>query len=631
MCGIAGVLWNPLNSSPLNTPDTAADVIGRMTRAIAHRGPDDARILIEHAAAVDSSPYSLALAFQRLAVLDPDPRAMQPMRSHDGKITLLFNGEIYNFRELKSRLPTRQWLTTGDSEVVLAAYETLGPSFVDELRGMFAIAVVDSRTNTLLLARDRMGQKPLYFSQHHSSFAFASELGAIRQLPWFDGAIDDEALTNYLRFGYILPPMSIYRDVRHVMPGHILTVDLARTFEVSQVQYFREPNVMAGSLIVTPDSVRSHVERAVGEQLVSDVPLGVFLSGGIDSSVVALCASRNMSSVEKLNTFSIGFDDVRYDESAYARRVAQHLGTTHHEFRATPDVITDAPQLAQIFGEPFADSSILPTRLLAMRTKEHVTVALSGDGGDELLGGYDRYRAMRKASSVSRYAPRLLCDLGKRLAQGHPKSRSARVGRFLAALNLTPGDRYSAWMRYFDDDAIMKLTGNKPGRDGLSESLETLLGQNPNNPAACCCRLDRQTYLPGDLLTKVDRCSMLHALEVRSPFMDHTLISHVSRLDDDQLLRGGPKRMLREAFAGDLPGEVFSRAKRGFAVPIGEWLRGPLLKWSQELLLTPNGFCRLRFDHHTVATLLQEHVSSYRDHSQRLWSLLMLELWSRAT
>jgi asparagine synthase (glutamine-hydrolysing) len=372
------------------------------------------------------------------------------------------------------------------------------------------------------------------------------------------------------------------------------------------------------------------LENAVRRQLVSDVPLGCFLSGGVDSSTITAVMRRVVPPDQPVHTFSIGFDDPRYDESKYAAAVAAHLGTTHHAFRVKPDAAEDLPRLARVFGEPFGDSSALPTHYLARETRRHVKVALSGDGGDELFGGYDRYRAMhlsRRLDAVPR-AARVAVGAGLSwvLPASHPKSRAARLKRFLGSIQCTAAERYASYLRLFPEDLVRELLGNPAGLPVPAEYSWKF----PNDRMVQhAMELDREMYLPDDLLTKVDRASMIHALEVRSPFMDHELVQFAAGLTTDQLLKGGPKRMLREAFAGDLPAWVFKRKKMGFAVPIGDWFRGELRPMLRDNLFAADSFARQHFVMKVVERLVDEHETLRADHSQRLYALLMLELWWR--
>jgi asparagine synthase (glutamine-hydrolysing) len=409
-------------------------------------------------------------------------------------------------------------------------------------------------------------------------------------------------------------------------------------------QYF-DANQSAVGVSRADADVRSLLTQAVKRQLVSDVPLGCFLSGGIDSSVIAAAMKHSVPAGQEVLTFSIGFDDPRYDETSYATAVAAQLGTTHHAFIVRPNAAEDLPKLAAVFGEPFADSSALPTHYLARETRRHVKVALSGDGGDELFGGYDRYRAM----SIARRMPWLkpLAVLSGAIPGSHPKSTGARMKRLLGSLHATAAARYASFMRIFSEELIVELLneashasiirseqfeqriiqdyGVKISQPSFEARFEQLSAGRDDVTASLA--LDRVTYLPDDLLTKVDRCSMLHALEVRSPFMDHELVQFAAGLTTDQLLKGGPKRMLREAFAKDLPDFVFKRKKMGFAVPIGEWFRGELKPMLRDNLFASNSFGKQHFNMSVVQRLVDEHEQQSIDHSQRLYALLMLELW----
>jgi asparagine synthase (glutamine-hydrolysing) len=624
MCGFAGVVtWDEKYR-------VTQDTLEKMSRAIAHRGPDgEGYYLTRQSEAITPDSPQIGLAFRRLAILDPDPRSNQPF--HIGPLTLVFNGEIYNFRELKSEIshlrPDYHWRTTGDTEVLLMAYEVWRDKCVEKLNGMFAFAVWDEQKKELFLARDRMGQKPLFVyhglpardgeSRAGSPWYFASELNA---LPKTSSSMNHPIWWgDYLRYGCCT--YTPWREIDELAPGTRGFIS-AHASNVAD-QYFRAGTLQGHAVDdrTAVQQTRSLIEQAVQRQLVSDVSLGVFLSGGVDSSIVSAAARR----VGPIKTFSIRFADARYDESQYARQVSEHLGTEHHEFEVRPEAGIDLPRLAEMFGEPFGDSSALPTHHLARATRGVVKVALSGDGGDELFGGYDRYQAMRFGKHIPGLT--LLRPLASLLTRGHPKSFKVRAGRFLATAGTAPSDRYDSYLRIFDERRLRELA---PDANFLfpvrSEAYSiTHSGARDEVQAALAC--DRFRYLPDDLLTKVDRCSMMHGLEVRSPFMDHELVQFAAGLTTDQLLKGGPKRMLREAFAGDLPDFVFKRKKMGFAVPIGEWFRGELRPMLRENLFASNSFGRSHFNMKVVERLVEEHETQRVDHSQRLYALLMLELW----
>jgi asparagine synthase (glutamine-hydrolysing) len=627
MCGFAGVIvWDERYRV---SPET----LRRMSAAVAHRGPDGEglRLTREREPITPDTPQ-VALAFRRLAILDPDPRSMQPFT--DGRFWLVFNGEIYNFRELRAELtvlrPAYEWRTTGDTEVLLAAYAEWGEKCVEKLNGMFAFAVWDEAERTLFLARDRMGQKPLYVAApkwpRFSTLAFASEIGAIRPLDWVVADVNESAIADFLRYGYIGRYKTGFAQCIR-FPHGWNTFGLQAGGEATRLgddAYFDPDRPKPPPPLDPVPTTRALLRQAVERQLVSDVPLGVFLSGGVDSSVITAAARR----VGPVHTFSIGFDDPRYDESANAAAVARHLGTEHHVFHVTPDAASDLLKLAPVFGEPFGDSSALPTHYLARETRKHVTVALSGDGGDELFGGYDRYRALQLSQNLAPLGIGPTTALGRRLSGGHPKSRLTRAGRLLASLGLAYFDRYDRYMRLFDDATLAQVWPGCDRSPGLSGEFELIYLRGDSRGAVPdALAVDRVTYLPNDLLVKTDRCSMLHGLEVRSPFMDPDVVTFAAGLTTDQLLRGGPKRMLREAFADDLPAWVFKRKKMGFAVPIGDWFRGPLRGMLRDTLFSAHAFGRAHFDMRVVERLVDEHESKRVDHAQRLYALLMLELW----
>jgi len=614
MCGFAGKLaWDERYR-------TTPEALSAMSRAIAHRGPDGEALWINHDGAISPEAPQVAFAFRRLAVLDVDPRAMQPMHSPDGRFSLVFNGEIYNFQEIRKELEkdtTWDWKTSGDAEVLLASYARWGADCLKRLNGMFAIAIWDAQERKLFLARDRMGQKPLYVGFVTSGFYFGSELGPLASEPFIENESTFDWLSEYLALGYTR------RGSRgltiQLPPGHSMLIDstLSERSGLPLERYF-DPNKRSGRT-VTSLMIRNAIERAVERQLISDVPLGVFLSGGIDSSIIALCARKQ----GQIRTFSVGFDDVRYDESPYARDVAIHLKSEHTELRVKSNVIDDLPKLVRVFGMPFADSSALPTLALCRETRKHVTVALSGDGGDELFGGYDRYIAMSMSRRWRALKP--LARIARKSAGGHPKSTRTRAMRFIGSLDQTPGKQYESFLRIFDEELLTELLIEP--RLFQSDIVDVFDSFDYKSGVERAIATDRVTYLPDDLHTKIDRASMLVALEVRAPFMDHELVELAADLSESELIGGGKKRMLREIFAPDLPRAVFERPKMGFSVPIGEWFASALYDMLRDRLLASDSFAREHFNIGVVERLLDEHRTARRDHAQRLYSLLVLEEW----
>jgi asparagine synthase (glutamine-hydrolysing) len=641
MCGIAGII--------------AFDDKYRATRAqleamsarIAHRGPDGQGLWTNETS---------GLVHRRLAIIDPDPRANQPFGDERGR-QLVYNGEIYNFRELRAELtslrPEYRWRTNCDTEVLLVSYDVWGEDCCERFDGMFAFTIYDAADRSVFLARDRMGQKPLYLaivesdSNRVEAIAFASELSALRSVPWVDAAIDFTALGHYLRWGYIPAPLTIYRGCEKLPPARWMRV---RENGVEIQQYF-DANKRSGEREdVARPRIRDLVTSAVKRQLVSDVPLGCFLSGGIDSSIIAAAMRASAAPDQPVMTFSIGFEDKRYDETRYAGDVARHLGTQHRQFFVHPNAAEDLPRLAAVYGEPFADSSALPTHYLARETRQHVKVALSGDGGDELFGGYDRYRALWLGEAFRSMPAGLrriaTTKLWEHLPAAHAKSKLARMKRMFTSLHLPAAQRYDAYLRLFDDATATALlpmnSESAESSNWLAHEFECLAASEPD-VVLTAMAVDRATYLPDDLFAKVDRASMLHGLEVRSPFMDVKLLKFAANLTTDQLfgtratarafmqspMTSPAKMLLRDAFVADLPTFVFKRPKMGFAVPIGEWLRGELRTMLHDAVGASDSFAQQHLHAATVARLIREHESEQADHSQRLYALLMLELWWR--
>ena len=628
MCGIGGIIaWNERYR-------VSREVVHRVCAAIAHRGPDDEGVYWH------DEKVQVGLVFRRLAILDPDPRANQPFIDAQGRV-LVFNGEIYNFREVRAEIeklrPEYRWRTSGDTEVLLAAYATWGRECLSRLNGMFAFAIwtppgaAGKERGELFLARDRMGQKPLYLAHRQDgAIAFASELPALRMIGWVEAEIDRRGLVDYLMWGYVpRSDATIYKSITKLPPSSWMSIEPGGKVEGGR--YFDANSPAGTNGAKSPEKVISRtrhlVTQAVRRQLVSDVPLGCFLSGGIDSSIIAAAMRAAVGDAQPVLTFSIGFDDRRYDETRFAAAVARHLGTEHRQFMVRPNAADDLPRIAAVFGEPFGDSSALPTHYLSRETRKFVKVALSGDGGDEMFGGYDRYRAMRLGRRVGKL-PRGILQLagaGKKLPGSHPKSPVTRLKRFLATIQHPAAQRYAGYLQIFESAAIEALLNedlNVTASEGLVVERFETLAQKFDDPAAAMA-LDREIYLPEDLLAKVDRCSMMHALEVRSPFLDHELVHFAAGLPEEFLER---KKLLKDAFAGDLPAFVFSRKKMGFAVPIGRWFRGSLRAMLRDSLLAGDSFASSHFKKQEVERLIADHERG-RDQSQRLYSLLMLELW----
>ena len=621
MCGIAG-----------HVGSTQPELLPAMLGLLKHRGPDDSGT---HASG------DVGLGMTRLAIIDL-VTGRQPMSDDTGRYWIVFNGEIYNFRELRAELMTagRRFRTRSDTEVILQAYAVHGEACVERLAGMFAFAIWDDAERRLFLARDRLGKKPLYYWHRDRLFLFASEPKALLIHPAVGRSIDWTALHHYLAFGYTPATRSIFDSIQKLPPAHTATLTGGR---LTQRRYWQLPRVQtsAGEAVTIEESaaaVRAELRAAVRRRLESDVPLGVFLSGGVDSSAVV--ASMREVTSGRIATFSIGFGRAAasYDELPYARLVAERFATDHHEEILEPDVCTLLPEIVRAFDEPFADSSAVPTYVVAQATARHVKVALSGIGGDEMFGGYPRYLGLR-VSGLHARLPRWLRGVSRGLAARLPDSASSRnwadwARRFTAEPDAAPGDRYIGWTRFFGDAALAALA--KPAlaahlRPSVDELQQRAFASAAHgDPVDGAFRVDLTTYLPDDLLAMADRISMASSLEVRAPFCDHRIVEESLRLSPRaKMPRGRLKGLLKTAFAGVLPREVLTHRKQGFMIPLGQWLRGHLRPTLDDLLAPDCVRARGLFDPDAVDVLKHEHLSGARTHADRLWTLMVLELWMR--
>jgi asparagine synthase (glutamine-hydrolysing) len=621
MCGIVGVV---------NLDGRAADraLVGRMNEAIHHRGPDEDGYYVEG---------HVGLAMRRLAIIDLRG-GQQPIANEDRTAWIVYNGEVYNYREVKKELEARghRFQTDCDTEVVLHAYDEFGSDCPRYLRGMFAFAVWDERKRELFVARDRVGKKPLLYAKTRDSFVFGSEFSALLLHPSVSREVDRGALHDYLSFMCVPAPLTAYRDIRKLEPGHSLT--LTSSGEIKTERYW-QPDFSKKIKISEEEAGERALELlrdAVRVRLMSEVPLGAFLSGGIDSSaVVALMAEESSGPVK---TFSIGFEEQDFSELHHARRVAERVGAEHHEFVVRPDAMEILPTLVEHYGEPYADSSAIPTYYVARETRKHVTVALNGDGGDECFAGYERYAAM-SLSERYRKLPGVLRENVIRQAVGLlptseiKRSRVRSLKRFLQAASLPPVERYLRWMSVFDFDAKGDLYTEEfrretEGRDAGRWLAPWFARANGAGVVDASLLTDTMTYLPNDLLVKVDIASMAVSLEARSPFLDHHVIEFAASLPERLKLRGlTTKYILKKTLAKLLPTENLKRAKMGFGVPVGHWFRGEMQPFLRETLLSEKSARRGLFRPESVRRLVELHTRGERDHTHQLWTLLMLELW----
>jgi asparagine synthase (glutamine-hydrolysing) len=621
MCGIAGCL--ALDGSPV-LPET----LTRMIRTLRHRGPDDEGVWTDGVA---------GLASRRLAVIDLSPRGHQPMANEDGTLHVAFNGEIYNFQALQRELESRghQLRSGTDTETILHSYEDLGPGCLARFRGMFAFALWDAPRRTLFIARDRLGKKPLFYYHDRHAFVFASEPKAILQHAGVAAEPDPEAIHHFLTYGYIPAPASGFKGIRKLPPAHYL---LIRDGRVSIERYWslRYTPKRRGTEAALAEEAIALLQDAVRLRLISDVPLGALLSGGIDSGTVVALMRRLTGG--PIRTFSIGFDRPEYDELQYARQVASRFDTEHHERVVRPDALALLPRLVWHYNEPYADSSAVPTFAVTELAREHVTVALTGDGGDESFLGYDRYLAteiMRRASAVPLVLRRAVARGTALLPAGSPKSPVYRFRRLAAVVTMPPRRQYAQWVACLDEDSRSELYSadfarRVGGIDPLARLDEAYEGSDAPTFVEATAHADVQLYLPDDLLVKMDIASMANSLEVRSPFLDHEVVELAAALPRELKLRGlVQKYILKRGMAGVLPADVLRRKKMGFAVPIDHWFRHDLRAMACDLLLDPRSIGRGYFNADTVRRYLDEHGAGIRHHHTRLWSLLMLELWHR--
>jgi asparagine synthase (glutamine-hydrolysing) len=601
VCGIAGLY------SPTGAPNP--ELVDAMRGALRHRGPDEG--------STDAFGHCV-LGHQRLRVIDLET-GYQPVTNETADVVAVYNGEAYNFRQLRAELgDAHEVRGTGDTPVVPHLYEESGPHFVERMHGMFAIALWDGPRERLVLARDRLGKKPLLWTRlPDGTLAFASELKALLRLPQVSRAVDVEALDAYLALQYVPGERTGLRGIHKLPPGHVL---VAEGDSERIERYWRaEPAEASADEQEWLERVRATVAEAVRKRLVADVPLGALLSGGIDSSIVVALMAQ--ASADPVRTFTVGFADTRYDERAFARLVSTRYGTLHEELEIQEDVASTLPRLAATYDEPLGDEAAFPTFLIAEQARRHVTVALAGDGGDEAFAGYERYPALALAGRIPPPVAKAGVSILRALpaARREPRSPLFRAARLLDVAATPAQERYVRMMEVFPletrralwtDSGVARPTTLAPIRPGVTGLQQ----------------LDLDTYLPGDLLLKADLASMAHSLELRSPFLDHEVVALGLALPDSLKVRGREGKVaLRRAFADLLPAQVTKRGKRGFGVPLGRWFRSDLRELAHDLLPTDRGWFRPE----AVRRLLDEHESGRADHGHRLWCLLMLELWMR--
>ncbi len=624
MCGIAGFADSTLSGRSGQTPqrlDAEFNLVHRMCEVIRHRGPDDEGIHVEP---------GLGLGMRRLSIIDL-AGGRQPIHNEAQTIWVVFNGEIYNYRELRGDLESlgHRFYTSSDTETIVHAYEEWGEGAFARLRGMFGIALWDEPKRTLLLARDRAGQKPVHYTERGGRLYFGSEIKSLLAAGAVDPALNLAALDHYLAFLYTPRDASIFQGVSKLPPGHFLRWRDGRA-QISQYWQVDARETFAGSEAEACEALREVLQDAVGSHLVSDVPLGAFLSGGVDSSAVVGMMAR--ASSRPVQTFSIGFDDPAFDELEHARTVATHFGTDHHEFVVRPDGLSILDQLIGHFDEPFADSSAIPTWYVSEIARRHVTVVLSGDGGDELFGGYDRYLPHPRVAQFDRLP---VPGLRAAAALAWPMLPHGAKGKnFLRHVAKDAAGRYLDSIAMFQPDERASLYA--PGvRAAVAADSEAALARHferfdglPHDSRMM--RFDFETYLPEDVLTKVDRMSMAHSIETRVPLLDNRVIDFAATLPARFKIRDGRrKHILKETLRPMLPAGILDRKKQGFGIPLGTWFRGGLMGLFSDVLDAPRTRQRGYFEPVFVSRLLKEHLAGERDHTLRLWQLLVFELWHR--
>lgn len=621
MCGITGFV---------NANGDAVDrsVLEAMNRAIIHRGPDDDGFYVRE---------NVGLAMRRLSIIDV-AGGRQPIHNRDKTKWIVFNGEIYNYQTLRDDLEKRghRFETRSDTEVIVHLYDEYGVECLQHLRGMFAFAIWDETEKSLFLARDRVGKKPLLYShQANGDLVFGSEFQAVLKHPSISREVDNGAIDSYMSYLCVPAPQTAFSQVRKLEPGHWL---VWKRGQIETCRYW-QPD-FSKKIKITEEEAIEETTRILREsirlRLISEVPLGAFLSGGVDSStIVALMAQESNQPVK---TFSIGFEEEDFSELKYARRVAEHVGAEYNEFIVRPDALEVIPTLVEHYGEPYADSSAIPTYYVAKETRKYVTVALNGDGGDESFAGYERYAAMKiaeKYEHVPTAFKKLFIEGPVNLwpTSELKRSRVRDAKRFLRASGLPRTERYFRWVSSFNGDTKPELYTRDFAETVSSANASSLLDRwfataNGTGILDATLLTDQMTYLPNDLLVKVDIASMANSLEARSPFLDHNLIEFAASLPENIKMRGiETKSLLKKVAARLVPKDVIYRRKMGFGVPVGKWFRGPMKDFLRDSLLSESSLKRGIVKPEILERYVNEHTSARRDHSFQLWTLLMLELW----
>ena len=621
MCGIVGFVSK-------NSSEQDRTILEKMNEAIAHRGPDDDGFYLGE---------GVALGMRRLSIIDV-AGGKQPIHNADKTKWIVFNGEIYNYQQLREDLEKRghKFYTNSDTEAIVHLYDEYGADCLQHLRGMFAIAIWDTVDKSLFLARDRVGKKPILYShQDNGDLIFGSEFQALLQHPDISREVDLEAIDSYMSYLCIPAPLTAFKQIRKLEPGHWLRW---KNGAIETKRYWLPD--FSHKIKISEDEAIEETTRILREstklRMISEVPLGAFLSGGVDSSIVVALMAQESS--KPVKTFSIGFEEQDFSELKYAKRVAEHVGAEYNEFVVRPNALEILPTLVEHYGEPYADSSAIPTYYVSKETRKYVTVALNGDGGDESFAGYERHVAMQIAETYKRIPKVLRKALIESPVNLLPtselkRSRFRDAKRFLQAANLPKTERYFRWMSTFNRDAKLDLYTKDFAASVFDHNPSAYLDRwfakaNGSGILDAALLTDQMTYLPNDLLVKVDIASMANSLEARSPFLDHKLIEFAATLPEDlKTRRFQTKSLLKKVAARLVPKEVVYRRKMGFGVPIGKWFREDLKDFVRSVLLSEKSLTRGIVKREMLEKYVNEHTNGERDHSFQLWTLLMLELW----
>jgi asparagine synthase (glutamine-hydrolysing) len=620
MCGIAGFY---LRDDPSGRgPEGDREILGAMLKTLIHRGPDSSGVLCER---------GMSLGMRRLRIIDLEG-GEQPIYSRDGRYAVTFNGEIYNHRELRAELKSRgvEFRTQCDTEVLVHLFEAHGPAMLERLNGMFAIAIADLHGRRVFLARDRLGIKPLFVARTARSWVWGSEVKALLQHPEVERRLDQAVLPDYLYFNYVPPDQSLFAGIEQLRPAEWMILDgessqreLYWQLSYSPDESLSESDAIEGSLHLLDDAVRL--------RLMADVPFGAFLSGGIDSSAIVASMARHLD--RPVKTFSIGFAEDSFNELPYARQVARQFETEHHELTVDPDIADILPSLVWHCEEPTADSSALPVFLVSQLARQHVTMALSGDGGDEVFAGYETYNAHGVRQRYRRLPAWLRRGVIRPLIDALPASSKKvsfdfKARRFVRGAELSADASHLYWRSIFDDDAQRDLLVHAPTSTAHSRQARWFDGAPEGDALGRMLSVDTRFYLPSDMLIKVDRMSMAHSLEARVPFLDHRLVEFVACVPSAIKFKGRVrKHLLKKGLQPVLGRELLQRKKAGFNVPINDWLRGPLREIAHDCLAPSRLSAHGLFREATVVRLLHEHDIRKADHSFQIWSLLIFQLW----